>query len=365
MNSKYLDILHLYFLFIILYCQTFKKFTNLESFQMAGRIIKLWKSHRFQGNLNRCNSNYFEGWYYKLVDETGKYMIAFIPGVHLTTQKQDSHAFIQILNGVTNDTYYFRYHLSDINTELKHELIKIGNSSFGLNHLQINIHDDRIHLSGEITLSELVPWPKNFLAPNSMGWYAYMPFMECYHSVLSMHHKLSGEIVLNSKSYDFTNGNGYLEKDWGKSFPSSYVWIQTNHFEKPDMSLFVSIANIPWLGRSFRGFIIGLLFSGKVYRLTTYTGAKIKKLTVDPNFVSFTVDDGKHRLEVSGERNSGGILSAPYESDMVNRISESLNSKINLKFYKIRNKKTIPLYEGQGKPAAVEIHGKLEELQSI
>ena len=30
----------------------------------------------------------------------------------------------------------------------------------------------------------------------------------------------------------FNNGAGYVEKDYGKSFPKGYVWVQTINFEQ-------------------------------------------------------------------------------------------------------------------------------------
>ena len=47
-----------------------------------------------------------------------------------------------------------------------------------------------------------------------MGWYGYMPFMECYHGILSMHHTISGELIYNDKTIDFNEGIGYTAKDW-------------------------------------------------------------------------------------------------------------------------------------------------------
>ncbi|MEZ4893124.1 MAG: tocopherol cyclase family protein [Saprospiraceae bacterium] len=37
-------------------------------------------------------------------------------------------------------------------------------------------------------------------------------------------------LTINGEELDFTGGKGYMEKDWGRSFPSAYFWMQTNHF---------------------------------------------------------------------------------------------------------------------------------------
>ena len=84
----------------------------------------------------------------------------------------------------------------------------------------------------------------------------------------------------NAESINFTGGRGYIEKDWGQSFPAGYVWFQSNHFDIAGTSLTASIAVIPWLGSAFRGFIVGLWHQDKLYRFATYTGAKTKTLTI-------------------------------------------------------------------------------------
>ena len=68
-----------------------------------------------------------------------------------------------------------------------------------------------------------------------------------------------GELIINNNLYDFSNGTGYIEKDWGISFPSSYIWAQANDFSNKHCSLFISIANIPYSIFLFKGFICSTL----------------------------------------------------------------------------------------------------------
>jgi hypothetical protein len=60
-----------------------------------------------------------------------------------------------------------------------------------------------------------------------LGWFGNL---ECYHAVLSMHHKLHGYISVGESLTDLEMGTGYLEKDHGSSFPSAWIWAQSNHF---------------------------------------------------------------------------------------------------------------------------------------
>ena len=102
--------------------------------------------------------------------------------------------------------------------------------------------------------------------------------MECYHGVLSFDHTIQGELTIDGQAVDFSRGRGYIEKDWGKSFPSAWVWYQSNHFPQTGVCLTASIAVIPWLRSAFRGFIIGLWILGTLVRFASYTGANTDSL---------------------------------------------------------------------------------------
>jgi len=98
-----------------------------------------------------------------------------------------------------------------------------------------------------------------------MGPYTFAPFMECNHGIVSMDHGISGSLVINGEEIDFTGGRGYIEKDWGHSFPSAYIWMQSNHFAANGISFKASVARIPWLTGNFTGFISGLMIDGRLY----------------------------------------------------------------------------------------------------
>ncbi|MBN1153785.1 hypothetical protein JXB12_02560 [candidate division KSB1 bacterium] len=330
---------------------------------MIKRLLKSWNPALYQGPSTNANRDYFEGWYYKLVDHRQIDRLAVIPGIRLSRNKSNSHSFIQILDGNSHSSFNFRYPVSDFKVNRSKFELQIADNSFSLNEIDLNIDAESAAFKGRLTFEKSIPWPRSLQSPNSMGWYAYMPFMECYHSVLSMNHSVYGTISCNDRSMDFADGKGYLEKDWGRSFPSSYLWIQTNHFENEnDASIFVSIATIPWLSKSFRGFIIGLLLRGTLHRFATYTGAAIRELMTDGSEFSFIVSDKNHELHINGSKKSSALLAAPYESDMATRIAESLNSRIEITFNQHIPGGSKTLYIGSANPAAVEIQGNIDEL---
>jgi len=53
----------------------------------------------FQGNKKK--KRYFEGWYFKMVSEDGQSILSIIPGISLSSDGSEQHAFIQVIDGKT------------------------------------------------------------------------------------------------------------------------------------------------------------------------------------------------------------------------------------------------------------------------
>jgi hypothetical protein len=217
-------------------------------------------------------------------------------------------------------------------------------------------------LAGEVRFEGITPWPVTLTSPGIMGWYGWVPFMECYHGVLSMDHVLQGAFDVDGERIDWTGGRGYIEKDWGRSFPLAWIWLQTNHFSRPATSLTASVAIIPWLRRSFRGTIVGLWYQGRLYRFATYTGAEIERLQVTDEHVDWVVRDRLYRLEMRAARAQGGLLRGPSEADMGVRVPETLQATVDVRLTELGGGQEGLRFSDTGRYAGLEVAGDLERL---
>ncbi len=308
--------------------------------------------------------SYFEGWYFKIVDKTEDNIYAIIPGISFD-KEGNTQAFIQFFNGKEVSMDFLSFKKSEFQYSKNEFDVKIGRNYFSLEELELDFKNENLEVKGKISFSEIKPWPVKTFSPGAMGWYRFVPRMECYHGVLSFDHKLEGKLTINGKEVDFTEGRGYIEKDYGRSFPSYYLWGQTNHFDEKGISLMVSFAKIPWLGSFFDGFIVGFLYNNKLYRFATYTGAKISKLKLDDSRVIIHVKDKKHRLEIKATRAAGVQLPSPIDGSMTGRILESITAKIDVKLIELNKKDEIVIFEGVGRNAGLDIGGRVEEIKEV
>jgi hypothetical protein len=193
-----------------------------------------------------------------------------------------------------------------------------------------------------------------------MGPYSFVPFMECYHGILSMNHRIDGQLTVLGETIDFTNGRGYIEKDWGHSFPSAYTWLQTNHFTQSGISLKASVAKIPWLGSSFVGFIAGVWLKDHLIQFTTYNGSKLLKSFIDKEKVELIMESKNYRLEIFAHREKSTQLASPILGFMDGRIEESMTSEIDVNLFDRKN--NVLLLTDKGRNAGLEVAGNVEEI---
>jgi len=338
------------------------------------KLRSIWNPDQFQG-WGRTH-RYFEGWYFKVVSADEQHAMAFIPGISMG-ENGDKHAFIQVMDGKACTAEYHRFEVADFRPSEQGFEVWVGNNFFSAERIILDLPG----ITGEIRFKNTTPWPKMLGAPGIMGWYSFVPFMECNHGIVSLHHELAGELVISglvngglgqtdhqspvyqsritNKPITFTGGRGYIEKDWGRSFPRAYVWMQSNHFDTSDRaSLMASAAHIPWLGSHFIGFISGMWLEDRLFKFATYTGAR-KYLKINEEQVELVFKNPKTELRILAKQAVGTSLVSPLSGEMKGKIQESLQATFQVEL--LENGQRI--FEGTGRNAGLEVAGKVEVLQ--
>jgi hypothetical protein len=313
------------------------------------RVRKLFQPEIFQGKYKR--KHYFEGWYYKLIDPELKNAVVIIPGISIGKDRQDSHAFIQVLYQGSQVAYY-RFEPKEFRYHPKRFAIRIEDNYFTEDRIRLKLNGEGLMITGSLTFHNLIKLPKTLYMPGIMGPYSYLPIMECYHGIVNIHHEITGEVAIAGKTIDFTGGYGYIEKDWGRSFPKTWIWLQSNHFGEKDVTVMFSAARIPWLGSSFPGFISFLRLGGKLYVFASYTSARLLKLDHRGDQVSVIVEDRRYRLELQVWNREGGQLMAPVNGRMAREILESINATVHVR---LLTKTGRVIFAGRGTSAGLEI----------
>ena len=314
------------------------------------RIKKIFNPEIFQGKHKK--TNYFEGWYYKIIDSEMDNVYAVIPGVSLDEKTNDTHAFIQVLDAHSTEVNYFRFDISEFRFNEKKFEVWIGENHFTDSEIKLNLEGEELQIKGELAFHNLVKYPKKILSPGIMGPFTFIPTMECYHGIVNIHHEITGQLIISGDEIDFDQGYGYIEKDWGRSFPESWIWLQSNHFHEEDVSVMFSLAKIPWLGKSFTGLISFLRIKERIYLFATYSRAKVSKLEKSDNHLSIVLQDKNYTMELEVENSPGGVLKAPKNGLMSREISESIKAVVQVK---LTDKTGHIIFQGQGINTGFEV----------
>ena len=321
------------------------------------RINRLFNPEIFQGQYKK--KNYFEGWYFKLINGNQKSILSIIPGIAIN-KNGEKEAFIQAIDGIIGQSHYIPFDYDDFKYNSERFQVIIGDNYFSKDRMILNLEKDNFTCIGELHFLDPIPYPKTRFCPGIMGPFSFVPLMECYHGVVNISHNIQGQMVYQKKIVNFDNGYGYIEKDWGKSFPESWIWVQCNHFTKENVSFMFSIAKIPWFGSFFIGFISFLRIGDKHYTFATYTSCKIKHLNLKDHLISITLKNSKHELKVQVEiSNNVGELMAPKVGSMDRKIEETINSKVSITL--LDNKNNI-IFKDTGHHGGTELSGPYKKL---
>jgi len=283
-------------------------------------------------------ANFF-GYYVKCAGKQDTVAVIF----GRATCGKEKTAFIQI---VTKDNSYCeKLDFKDSFVAKRGFEMRVGRNHVNEQGMVLDIDSKDLRVTGEVKFGAF-----DKIKYDAMGPFKFLPFMECRHMVVSMQHKISGEIRIGENVFNFDDGVGYIEGDCGKSFPKKYFWSQANHGE---VSVSVSCAIIPYLGIRFKGTICFIHFEGQKLRLATYLGARVKEFIESKLVITKGRGGKRYCLEIEaldGRLTNARSLLAPDGGKMNRVIHESVERTVNYKF----TKGTETLFEFTSNRAAFE-----------
>lgn len=268
---------------------------------------------------NRKKKAYFEGWYFK--HQNGVNTLAVIPAFHVDAEGKRT-ASIQVIT--ENESHCFSIPIEEFSADRRRFFIRAGRNVFCEKGISLNLRAPGMRVRGRLSYGA-------FTRPgyDVMGPFRFLPFMQCSHGVLSLHHSIYGTVFINGRACDFHGGKGYVEKDRGSSFPKSYLWTQCNWFEQGRCSVMASVAHVPLPVGHITGCICTVFYKGREFRLATYLGVKVIRCTRR----RLVLRQGRYRLEVEFPEDEGRVLAAPVQGQMSRTIVENAACKIRYAFW--------------------------------
>lgn len=304
---------------------------------------------------NIKTKNYFENWYFRLVDANKEKVVEILVGKSMG--EKGTEAFIQIMGEGIEEPICMTYPVEKmINTQ---KGIQIEENSFGAEGIELNLSSEKFSLKGEMSFHHHKMLKQSFWLPGLMGPFKYLPFLESYHEVICLDHVIMGNLVLNEKTLSFDKGKGYIEKDWGKTFPKVWVWAQCNHFEKHDMAVMIGIARVPIFLEYHTGFAIPIFYNDKLEVFSNYRGGQIAKLYRYKGYIHLIVTQKNMVLDIKIYGSDEISCTTSRSTHMIRDVYSCEQSKIEIKMMKDNQ----VIFEDIGQWCALEMGGNTSKLK--
>lgn len=273
-----------------------------------------------QGDIAKYN--YFEGWFQKIYVPEQNTSIIIIYGI-ATGNELTKTGFIQLfIPG--HEVIYLNYPQHEVALlKSKHE-VKLGPNYFSNNR----IHIENKHIQLDL---ELIPQVNKTLKRNSMGNFYLVPGLPCYHSVLQVNSFVKGHISINNESIHLTRSSGYLEKNWGTSFPEKYFWMHAQDPLNSNNQVLYSQAEIKWGNKTFIKHLGFIHLNGKSVDLRKMHQKHINHKLSERNQLELSFDLLDLTFNFDLKDTSIASFKSPYNGKMSNTILHNVDVPIQVK----------------------------------
>jgi tocopherol cyclase len=202
---------------------------------------------------NGFDRDFFEGWYFRVtlpklgesfafmysiedpigdgINSSGAVQILGIDEQYLRSDFPDPHKFWAAKNDLGLG------HWGETNLEIPPQLLSVAEFDRSIEYgyqVTATLHQGTIPDRDCRWCYQTVPvygWGQpQQLQQATAGWLSYLPIFEPGWQILMAHGLATGWIEWQGHRYQFTNAPAYSEKNWGRSFPEKWFWVNCNSF---------------------------------------------------------------------------------------------------------------------------------------
>jgi hypothetical protein len=282
-------------------------------------MLEKYKPNSIRGTFER--NKFFEGWFQKVYSKAHKASFILIYG-YATHNSDDEFGFLQVLipNQVPELVYFPK---NEVSCDIEKHIFRMGNNLLTTELIRIDINGLRIDLN----LKSSQPF-RTF--KNSMGYTYFIPNLPCYHSVLNTAQSVSGEIQHKGLCYTLDHEMGYLEKNWGTTFPESYFWVHAIDPNNPAISLLFSRAKIVWLGKTYIKHVGYFCFDGQQIELRELKNFSVSNSNLGPENRSIQIRSASAHLDLALEYGREVLFKGPKDGALSRIIQHQTDASIKV-----------------------------------
>jgi hypothetical protein len=282
-------------------------------------MLEKYKPNSIRGTFER--NKFFEGWFQKVYSKAHKASFILIYG-YATHNSDDEFGFLQVLipNQVPELVYFPK---NEVSCDIEKHIFRMGNNLLTTELIRIDINGLRIDLN----LKNTQPF-RTF--KNSMGYTYFIPNLPCYHSVLNTAQSVSGEIQYKGLCYTLDHEMGYLEKNWGTTFPENYFWVHAIDPNNPAISLLFSRAQIVWLGKTYIKHVGYFCFDGQQIELRELKNFSVSNSNLSPENRIIQIRSASAQFDLALEYGREVLFKGPKDGTLSRIIQHQTDASIKV-----------------------------------
>jgi len=299
----------------------------------------IWnRQNMLAGNGKVDTGPWYEWWYYKVIlPDTGD-AFYFLYGVVNPWDKAGSdpasRAYVGFGSFADGITVTQNYAVSDFEASYAETYVAIADQKAARHAIVGHVFDGTISASWHVSID--TKWDFN-----AMGWAMFVPDLTNIAWYPAQAAALfSGTVVLNGKTYTFTDVPGYQDRNWGREFPDWWAWITANHFDgHPDTALAAGGGRPKLLGlfEPIEGLAIGLKHDGVEYNWRPNDG-DLQRFTIDfGTWKVVSVNRQGYKVEIEARAPCDSFMDLVFPTPQGTFFDdfETLTGTLTLRLYKL------------------------------
>ena len=191
-------------------------------------------------------------------------------------------------------------------------------------------------------------------------WLSFLPIYDPGWQILLAHGLSTGWIEWQGKRYEFTEAPAYSEKNWGKSFPQQWFWLNCNAFDQEsDLALTAGGGVREILTQTEEVALIGIHYRGKFYEFAPWNAEVTWAIALWGQWQMQATNHQGFSVELEGKTNlAGQPLRAPTHEGLQFCCRDTLRGNLSLI---LRSPQGKILVESTSSLCGLEVGGKLWE----
>ena len=253
-----------------------------------------------EGNGEIDRGDWYEWWYYKVVDPVTREAFYFTYGVINPWDNEQtlagSRSVVQVGSFADKTIVTGEFPVTDFHASYSDTNVEIGGNIATARQLKGHVNQNGHDVSWDLAFDK--QW-----GFDAMGWSMQQADVSnIYWYPAQASAAVSGTITFDGVVHQFSSAPGYQDRNWGRSFPKWWTWLTSNNFKNSPGTVLAAGGGVPKVLDSMYvpGLVIGLTHQGHEYVFRN----------TDGDLINYDIRWGRWEISAENKHDEKIVISA-------------------------------------------------------